>query len=157
MSQSVTEDYKQQNEPAVKHGRLSACQKRPVGAGQRARPRILLSKIHRRKAKPGLFSVGKSEKLHFSAGGHGGPPLRFSLKRGSSAGSQRIEKVRILNRRGRRPRRPGGRNLPIYTILGEIAIFSNGSSGRPTPTYRFFYSLRACRVFRGRLIHIRSF
>jgi hypothetical protein len=32
------------------------------------RPWILQSKIHRRKAKSGLFTFGKSEKLRFSAG-----------------------------------------------------------------------------------------
>jgi hypothetical protein len=35
----------------------------------------LLSKSRRRKANSGLFSFGKSEKLRFSAGGHGGAPL----------------------------------------------------------------------------------
>ena len=50
-------------------GRLQRVDKVVVGAGQRARPRILLSKILRRKAKMWLFFFGKSEKHCFSAGG----------------------------------------------------------------------------------------
>ena len=54
------------------------CQIVSVGATL-GRPWILLRKIHRRQAKTGFFSCGKSEKHRFSAGDHGSP-LRYSQK-----------------------------------------------------------------------------
>ena len=51
-----------------------------------------------------------------------------------------VKKVRISNRRGRRPRRPGGKIPCDFDAFGEFATFPSGSSRGPTPTYRFLNS-----------------
>ena len=61
----------------------------------------------------------------------------------ASNGVQFVEKVQIRDRRGRRPRRPGGKTLRFLMVFGEFATFAWGPSGTPAPTNRFIDSLSA--------------
>ena len=54
---------------------------------------------------------------------------------------QFVEKVQIRDRRGRRPRRPGGKTLRFPMVFGEFGTFACGPSGTPAPTNRFIDSL----------------
>ena len=54
---------------------------------------------------------------------------------------QRVKKLKISDRRGRRPRRPGGKTLRFLMVFGEFATFAWGPSGTPAPTNRFIDSL----------------
>ena len=106
---------------------LKACQRtffpeRIVGATKVPPLRVLFETL--KAAMAAFLSISQKE---------GGP---------KAALLERVKKVRISNRRGRRPRRPGSKIVRFLSTSGEFVIFQNGPSRAPAPTKRFFDSLK---------------
>ena len=66
---------------------------------------------------------------------------------------QCVKKVKIRNRRGRRPRRPGGKPLCFLMVFGEFATFAWGPSGTSAPTNRFIDSLKGRTIGCGPVVN----
>ena len=84
-----------------------------------------------------LFSFRKGPGADWSSAPGFFPAVYDKNPRFQRNGGQCVEKVQIRDRRGRRPRRPGGKTLRFLMVFGEFATFACGPSGTPAPTNRF--------------------